>query len=93
LPADNDIFVFGFAFMNAIISNYALRMAGVYMLSIGTIWTRTGGMPRWLSIITYVLALCFLLFASVIKEARFLFPVWVFVVSVYILVSNYRRSH
>jgi len=92
LPAVDDIFIFGFAFMNAIISNYALRMSGVYMLSIGTIWTRTGGMPRWLSIVTYLLALSFLLFAGAFKEVRFLFPVWVFVVSVYILVLNYRRS-
>lgn len=90
---DHDIFIFGFAFMNTIISNYALRMAGVYMFSIGTIWTRTGGMPRWLSIITYLLATGFLLFAGAFREARFLFPVWVFVVSVYILVINYRRSH
>ena len=93
LPIDNDIFVFGFAFMNEIISNYALRMAGVYMFSIGTIWTRTGGMPRWLTISTYLLAISFFLFAGTIKEARFLFPVWVFVVSVYILILNYRRSH
>ena len=93
LPIDNDIFVFGFAFMNEIMSSYALRMAGVYMFSIGTIWTRTGGMPRWLSIVTFLLALSFLLFAGAFKEARFLFPVWVFVVSVYILVLNYRRSH
>ena len=92
LPVDYDIFVFGVAFMNQLISTYALRMAGVYMFSIGTIWTRTGGMPRWLSIITYLLATGFLLFAGAFKEARFLFPVWVFVVSVYILVLNYRRS-
>ena len=50
-------------------------------------------MPRWLSIVTYVVALSFLLFAGALREARFLFPVWVFVVSIYILVVNYRRTH
>ena len=40
------------------ISNvYALRMAGVFMISLGTIWWRTGLMPRWLALITYLLAL------------------------------------
>jgi L-asparagine transporter-like permease len=50
-------------------------------------------MPRWLSIVTFIVALGFLLFAEKVKEARFIFPVWVFVVSVYILIVNYRRSH
>jgi hypothetical protein len=33
-------------------------MAGVFMISQGTIWWRTGLLPRWLAAITYVLALC-----------------------------------
>jgi hypothetical protein len=40
LLTDNDIFIFAFMFMNKILGNYILRIAGVYMLSIGTIWTR-----------------------------------------------------
>jgi hypothetical protein len=91
--ADDDVYVFGFALMNRIIGDYTLRMAGVYMMAIGTIWTRSGIMPRWLAIITYVLALGFLLAAGWAREARFIFPAWVFVVSVYILVLNYRRAH
>lgn len=93
LAVDTNVVSFGFALMNQILSNYALRMAGVYMLSIASIWTRTGMMPRWLSVVTYVVALGFLLFAGTIREARFIFPVWVFVVSIYILVANYRRTH
>jgi hypothetical protein len=93
LAVDTDVVLFGFALMNQIIGNYALRMSSVYMLSIASIWTRTGVMPRWLSIVTYVVALGFLLFAGTIREARFAFPIWVFVVSIYILVVNYRRTH
>jgi hypothetical protein len=89
---DNDIYVFGFAFMNQIIGNYALRMAGVYMISIGTLWTRAEVMPRWMTIVTYVVALGFLFFAGTIRQARYIFPAWVFVVSVYILILNYRRT-
>jgi hypothetical protein len=90
---DDDIFFFGITFMNEILGNYTLRMAGVFMLSIGTLWTRTGIMPRWLTIITYIVALGFIVFAGTIREARFIFPAWVFLVSVYILVMNYRRTH
>jgi hypothetical protein len=91
--ADDDVYVFGFALMNQIIGNYALRIAGVYMTAIATLWTRTGAMPRWLTIVTYILALGFLVAAGWAREARFIFPAWVFVVSVYILVLNYRRTH
>lgn len=90
---DDDIFVFGVTFMDEILGNYTLRMAAVYMLSISTLWTRTGVMPRWLTIITTIVGLGYLLFAGSIREARFIFPGWVFLISVYILVLNYRRMH
>ena len=86
LLVDNDIFIYASVFMNQIIGNYFLRMAAVYMLSIGTLWTRTDVMPRWLVIVTYIVALGFLLFASILQWARFIFPAWVLVVSVYILI-------
>ena len=90
LLVDGDIYIFGFMFMNEILGNYVLRIAGVYMFSIGTIWTRAAVMPRWLTIITYLLALVFLFFASSIREARYVFPAWVFLTSVYILITNRR---
>ncbi len=70
--------------------NYILRIAGVYMFSIGTIWTRAEVMPRWLTLITYLLALVFLFFAGSIREARFVFSAWVFLTSIYILITNRR---
>jgi len=90
--ANDDIFIFGIAFMNEILGNYTLRMTGVYMLSTATLWTRTGVMPRWLTIITYIVAVGLLFFAGSVSEFRFVFPGWVFLVSVYILVLNYRRT-
>jgi hypothetical protein len=87
-----DVVIFGFNFMNEIIGIFGLRMAGAYMFSIGTLWTRTGTMPKWLTIITYVVALGFLLFAGRFREARFIFPAWVFIVSTYILIVNYRGT-
>mgnify|MGYP003574279448 FL=1 len=92
LLADKDIYIFGFLFMNEILGNYVLRIAGVYMFSIGTIWARSEVMPRWLTIITYIVALLFLIFAGSIREARFIFPGWVFLTSVYILITNRRLS-
>jgi hypothetical protein len=39
-------------------------MAGVFMISLGTIWVRTRLMPRWLAFFTYALALGLLLTIS-----------------------------
>jgi len=92
VSVDPDVYLYGLVFMNQILGNYFLRMAAVYMLSIGSLWTRTKVVPRWMVIITYVVGLGFLLFAGVLREARFLFPVWVLQVSVYILILNYRYT-
>jgi len=88
---DEDFLVFGFMFMNQILGNYTMRMMGVYMSSIATIWALTAVMPRWIVVITYILAIALLLFAGLLAEVRFAFPCWVLFVSVYILVFNYRR--
>ena len=90
--ADLDLFVYATSFTNQIMANYFLRMAGVYMLSTASLWTRTSAVPRWLSIITFIVALGFLLFAGVLRWARFIFPAWVLLVSVYILILNYRYT-
>jgi hypothetical protein len=88
-----DVLTFGLILMNEINGNFALRMAGVYMSAVGTMWNRTKLMPRWLTLVTYILAFGFMLAAERITEARFIFPAWVLVVSVYTLVLNYRSRH
>jgi hypothetical protein len=73
---------------------YAIRMASVFMLSLGTTWVRTKVMPRWLVFLTYGLALVLLLGIGFSLWMTIIFPGWVFVISVFILVENYRqRSH
>ena len=91
--AGNEIYIFGYVLMNEIIGNYAMRMGGIYMTAIGALWGRTGLMPRWLIISTFILALGFIFAANRFREARFIFPTWVLVVSVYILILNYRSKH
>ena len=89
---DFDVFIYATVFTNLIMGDYFLRMAAVYMLSIGSLWTRTKAVPRWLSIVTYIVALAFLFFAGGLRWARFIFPAWVLLVSIYILIFNYRRT-
>ena len=39
--------------INRINTVYAMRMAGMFMYVLGTIWVRTQVMPRWLALVTY----------------------------------------
>jgi hypothetical protein len=90
LLADYDVFVYALVFVSEIINSFALRAEGMYMLSIGLLWTTTKVVPSWLSIITIIVSVPFLLFAAFISVAPFVFPAWVLLVSVYILILNYR---
>jgi len=73
-----------------IINVYAIRMAGVFMLSLGTIWLRTGLMHRGWAFVTYALALVLLVSISYSLWVTLIFPGWVLAISVYILILNRR---
>jgi hypothetical protein len=83
---------FGRAVMFQISNIYALRMAGVFMISLGTIWWRTGLMPRWLALITYLLAVTLLLVISHSLWITLIFPAWVAVIDVYALLANRKQA-
>ena len=82
---------FGRAVMLQVSNIYALRMAGVLLISLATMWLRTGVLPRWLAIATYVVAAVLLVVTSVSLWVTLIFPAWVLGVSVLILYINYRR--
>ncbi|MBA8963304.1 MULTISPECIES: hypothetical protein [Rhodococcus] len=88
----NEIVYFGREIMLQINHVYALRMAAVFMISLGTIWLRTGLVPRWLVVTTYLLALALLVIVDFSLWTTLAFPAWVLLVSVYILVTGRRAS-
>ena len=69
---------------------YSVRMAGMFMTVLGTIWIRTEVMPRWLAFITFVFAAILLISIGFTKWVVLVFPIWVFLTSVYFLFLNYR---
>lgn len=71
---------------------FAVKMASVFMLSLGTLWRRTGVLPLPLSLITYLLAIVMLVTFSLSLWMLLVFPAWVLLVSVYILITNLRRK-
>ncbi|MDT5018182.1 MAG: hypothetical protein QOD39_4342, partial [Mycobacterium sp.] len=79
--------VFGQMLLLTLSKTYALRMGAVFMMSLATIWLKTGLMPRWLVGLTYLAALALLVTADFTVWVTLAFPVWVFVVSVLLLVK------
>ena len=91
--------VFGQMLLLKLSKTYALKMAAVFMMSLATIWLRTGLMPRWLTIATYVMALTLILAGETSMWLSLAFPFWVLIVSLLFLVragafeSGRRESH
>jgi hypothetical protein len=71
---------------------YALKMAGVFMISTCTINIHIGIFPRWMAFVGYLLALCLLVGVGRWAWSPLVFPGWVFLISVYILIANFRRE-
>jgi hypothetical protein len=67
------------------VKTYAVRMAAVLMMSLATIWLRTGLMPRWLVGLSYLTAVAVLLASDLSMWVTMAFPVWVLVVSALLL--------
>jgi hypothetical protein len=84
------VITFGRAIMYTITNVYAIRMAGVFMISLGTIWIRTRVMPRVFVVLTYALALLLLVSSNLTLWLILIFPAWVFVISMFILVVSLR---
>lgn len=88
--AKSGVIAFGRSLVGTITNVYATRMAGVFMTALGTIWIRTRVMPRPFVFLTYGLALIMLLAGNLSFWLILVFPAWVFIISVYILIVSLR---
>ena len=70
---------------------YATKMAAVFMISTSTVVIYTGIAPRWIAFIGYLLASVLLIGSYYIGWSFAVLPIWVLLISVYILVDNLRR--
>ena len=72
---------------------YALKMAGVFMMSTATISLRTRIVPRWMVFFGYAVALVLMAVSGgTLQWVPLLFPLWVLLISAYILIDNFRRA-
>ena len=84
-------FHFARATVYNLVNIYMIKMAAVFMITASTLALTTGFTPRWLAIFGYILALLLLIGSYYISWSFAVFPVWVFLISFYILRYNLRR--
>jgi hypothetical protein len=63
-------------------------MAAVFMISTSTVVIRTGIAPRWIAFLGFLLAMILLIGSFFISWSIAVLPLWVFLISVYILIDN-----
>jgi hypothetical protein len=96
--AHAEVIAFGKMVVVSASKTYAIRMAAVFMISLATIWLKTGLMPRWLVVVSYLVAVALLIASDVSMWLTMAFPAWVLIVSVLILlrsgfINTQRASH
>ena len=84
------VITFGRSVMYTITNVYAVRMAAVFMISLATIWIRTRVMPRVFVFLSYALAIVLLVSSNFTLWLILIFPTWVFVISLFILIVSLR---
>ena len=91
-PIDSSVYHFGRSTILQIMNVYTIKMAGVFMLTTCTLALRTGIFRRWMAFLGIALALVLLLSFGYTYWAILVFPLWVLLISLHILLANLDRS-
>jgi hypothetical protein len=70
---------------------YAIKSACVFMITASTVAIHTGFVPRWIALLGYSLALVLLLASYLLEWAFIVLPIWIFLISVHILLEVIRH--
>ena len=92
LPLDISIYAYGRSTTFHLMNVYTIKMAGVFMISTCTLALRTGIFTRWMAYLGIALALVLLLSFGLSYWAILVFPLWVLLISLHILLANLGKS-
>jgi hypothetical protein len=84
-------FRFARALAYSLVNIYMTKIAGVFIITTSTVAIFTEVAPRWIALLGYGLALIVLLGSYYIEWGFVVFPLWVLLLSTYILLDNLRR--
>jgi hypothetical protein len=92
-PTESETFALGRRASHTLMNTYATKMAAMFIFATSTIGLRTAFLPRWLAFVGFTVGLVLLLVITDFAWIALLFPLWVLLVSAYILVAELRERH
>jgi len=91
-PPSADVVAFAWTFASAVLGVFGAKMAAVFIFSAASAGVRARSLPRWLGILGYLTGLSLLVIPPLPSFVQFLFPLWVALVSLLILVRRKRQA-
>jgi MFS family permease len=88
-PAQSEAYRVGRVTAYALMHTFAVKMSAVFIIVTSSIGLRTTVLPRWMAFLGYVLALAMLLTVAGFAWITLVFPMWVLLLSTYILVTDF----
>jgi MFS family permease len=88
IPVGADALILLVVFTKSLMGMFGARMAAVFTISVSSVGLRTGMLPRWLVVLGYITGVILLLSPPLSNWTQLLFPTWVLLFSVYILVAS-----
>jgi MFS family permease len=88
IPVGADSLLLLVVFTKSMMGLFGARMAAVFTISVSSIGMRTKMVPKWLALVGYATGVLLLLSPPLSNWTQLLFPTWVLLFSVYILIAS-----
>ena len=92
LSNQNEVYRLGRGMAYTLMNTFGTKMAAVFMFVTSTIGLRTGVLARWLSFVGFAPGLVLLFVITEFAWIALVFPLWVLLVSAYILYSDFQHE-
>jgi len=90
--ANSETYAVGRAMAYALMNTFGMKMAAIFMFVTSMIGFRTAVLARWVSLVGFAFGLILLLVITDFAWIAMVFPLWVLLVSTYILVADFRHG-
>jgi hypothetical protein len=91
--ADSESYYLGRRAIDTLVNLYAMKMAAVFIFSTCTIGLRSAIFPRWVAFTGWTCAVVLLMAIASWKWIALVFPLWMLLLSLHMLVAEFRLRH
>lgn len=92
LPEQSETYRVGRGMAYSLMNTFGMRMAAVFMFVTSSIGLRTAVLARWVSFVGFALGLVLLLVITDFAWIALVFPFWVLLVSMWILINDFKKG-